>query len=140
MLNINIILDGDIREFQVNDMEDLVSQITNNLKDIDGKPLSEDAKLNATWMAWKLEKDGIELKNNMDLELKYIVKNNNMVKNNNLMSRLRNFVTGNNNQSTSFILEYKSEQDECASKLTQASASFARTTTHLAKRSRYYQW
>lgn len=141
MLNIKIKLEDFIEEFQVNDMDDLVSQITNKLRDQNGNPLSEEDKRNAYWMSVELDAAKIELENGMELELKCIINDNNMVRNNNLMNRFANYIRGNNNtKSTSFILKPKSEEDYEKGKLTQQVASFARTSVNLAKKTRYYQW
>ena len=44
---IKIRLDDNIKDFEVKDMEDLITQVTQQLKDQDGNNLSEDDKLNA---------------------------------------------------------------------------------------------
>ena len=56
---IKINLEDTIKEFEVDTMKELISQITEQLKDKDGNDLSEDDKQNASWMDAYLEKHKI---------------------------------------------------------------------------------
>ena len=136
MLNIKIKLEDNIKEFKVNDMEDLVSQITNELKDHEGNPISEEDRKNAYWMSYEMDAGEIKLKDNMILKLICNIKSNNIVRGDGFMDMVANIFRGRNSNKTpgtAFILRPESE-------LIQQSANFARTTIHLAKRTRYYQW
>ena len=79
---IKIKLEDNIKDFEVKDMEDLVSQVTQQLKDSDGNNLSEDDKLNAKWMDVYLLQKKIKLEEGMILNLNCSIKNDNLVRNN----------------------------------------------------------
>ena len=136
MLNISIKLNSQYKDFKVKDMEDLVSQISDKLKDQDGNSLSDEDRKNAYWMGFEMETTDIELKDNMTLELICNIKSNNIVRGDGFMDMVANIFRGKNSNKTpgtAFILRPESE-------LAKQSANFARTTLHLAKRTRYYQW
>ena len=136
MLNISIKLNSQYKDFKVKDMEDLVSQISDKLKDQDGNSLSDEDRKNAYWMSFEMETSDIELKDNMTLELICNIKSNNIMKRDGFMNMVANMFIGresNQTPGTTFILRPHSE-------LANQSSNFSRTTLHLAKRTRYYQW
>ena len=133
---IKIRLDDNIKDFEVKDMEDLITQVTQQLKDQDGNNLSEDDKLNAKWMNVYLDQKKIKLEEGMILNLNCSIKNDNLV---------RNYVWGGNlirrkrKPRTEFILKpYIENKNNLGINFHSTAAGV--TTINLAKKGRYYKW
>jgi len=136
---IKINLEDTIKEFEVNDMNDLISQITEQLKDNDGNNLSEDDKQYANWMNVYLDEHKIELEDNMILTLNCTVKTDSLVRDTNLFGRIGNFIRGKRKPWTEFILKPYVEVNNNL-ELNQLRAASGITTINLAKRGRFYRW
>ena len=133
---IKIRLDDNIKDFEVKDMEDLITQVTQQLKDQDGNNLSEDDKLNAKWMNVYLDQKKIKLEEGMILNLNCSIKNDNLV---------RNYVWGGNlirrkrKPRTEFILKpYIENKNNLGINFHSTAAGVK--TINLAKKGRYYKW
>lgn len=120
-------------------MIDLISQITEQLKDKDGNDLSEDDKQNASWMDAYLEKHKIKLEDNIVLKLYCTIKTDSLVSDTNILGRIGNFIRGKRKPWTEFILKPYIEVNNNL-ELNQARAASGITTINLAKRGRFYRW
>ena len=136
---IKINLEDTIKEFEVDTMKELISQITEQLKDKDGNDLSEDDKQNASWMDAYLEKHKIKLEDNIVLKLYCTIKTDSLVSDTNLLGRIGNFIRGKREPWTEFILKPYIEVNNNL-ELNQARAASGITTINLAKRGRFYRW
>ena len=132
---IKIRLDDNIKDFEVKDMEDLITQVTQQLKDQDGNNLSEDDKLNAD-VDECISDQKIKLEEGMILNLNCSIKNDNLV---------RNYVWGGNlirrkrKPRTEFILKpYIENKNNLGINFHSTAAGV--TTINLAKKGRYYKW
>ena len=136
---IKIKLEDNIKDFEVKDMEDLVSQVTQQLKDSDGNNLSEDDKLNAKWMDVYLLQKKIKLEEGMILNLNCSIKNDNLVRNNGFFGMIGNLIRRKRKPWTEFILKPCIENKNNLG-INFNSAAAGVTTIILAKRGRYYKW
>ena len=136
---IKIRLDDNIKDFEVKDMKDLITQITQQLKDQDGNNLSKDDKLNAKWMDVYLEQQKIKLEEGMILNLNCTIKNDNLVRNNGFFGMIGNLIRRKRKPWTEFILKpYIENKNNLGINFYSAAAGV--TTINLAKRGRYYKW